>query len=266
MPALEIISFIGTAIGATLAELTTVAGDSSTIRNTALDQDILLTAAWAFNQVDGEHAIRSPELHDNTQGIRFNTTADEIKNSIPYSPLQKLFPQADLTILGAGSAVAADIEALSLLVYYNTLPGIEARLISVEDLNNRALELASLTNSIAAGTSGAYTAGERINDETDILKANQDYAILGATISAAQCTIGYSGADFGNLRIGLPGDPDNPDLTKDFFVRLAKETGLAVIPVFNSANADNLLVSILGNENAATPRINTMLARLSPAA
>ena len=263
MPALEIISAFQDDADSVLGTAAAVNGDSLTIRNAPIDADILLMAAWAFNQATGDYAIRSPELHDNTQGIKFRAVADEIKNSLPYTPLQKLFPQADLTVLGSANTATSGIQSINLLIYYANLPGIQARLISLEDLNIRAVELATLTNGIQAVDLGVRTAGEPINMDTDILKANTDYALLGATIEGSQACIGYSGADFGNLRVGMPADENTPELTKDFFVRLARATGKAVIPVFNSANADNIQIDVLGNDNTTASVIDTMLARLS---
>lgn len=263
MPALELITAIETAVDSILVDMPAISGDSLTIRNAPIDADILLMAAWAFNQSDGNYAIRSPELHDNTQGITFRAIADNIKNSLPYAPLQKLFPQADLTVLGTGDTATGDIQSINMLIYYADLPGIQARLISIEDLNIRAIELATVTNNIVTIATEGRSVPVPINGETDILKANTDYALLGATIDGSVSNIGYSGADFGNLRVGMPGDEDSPDLTKDFFVRLAKMTGKAVIPVFNSANADNLLMDVVHNETTLTTQIDTMLARLS---
>ncbi|MGR3319637.1 MAG: hypothetical protein ACUZ8O_14310 [Candidatus Anammoxibacter sp.] len=263
MPALEVLTAIGTAVDSVLTAMTAVNGDSLTIRNAPVDSEINLMAAWAFNQSAGDYAIRSPELHDNTQGIKFRAVANEIKNSLPEMPLQKLFPQANLTVLGSGDTVSGDIQSISMLIYYANLPGISARLITIEELISKAVELATLTNTITALATGQRSAGEPINSETDILKANTDYALLGATIEGSAACIGYTGADFGNLRVGFPGDENTPDLTKDFFVRLARTTGKAVIPVFNSANADNLLIDVLGNENTTESIIDTMLARLT---
>lgn len=263
MPALELITAIGTAVDSVLSAMTAVSGDSLTVRNAPIDADINLMAAWAFNQSNGDYAIRSPELHDNTQGIRFRAVADEIKNALPDTPLQKLFPQADLTVLGSGDTVSGDVQSISMLIYYANLPGIQARLISLEDLNIRAVELATLTNTMTAIVTGQRSAGEAINSETDTLKANTDYALLGATVDGSAACIGYSGADFGNLRVGLPADQNTPELTSDFFVRLARATGKAVIPVFNSANADNIQIDVVGNENTAVSIVDTMLARLA---
>src|SRR5207302_10511208 len=70
----------------------------------------------------------------------------------------------------------------------------------------------------------------------DVLKANTDYAIVGATFSATvgACTI--KGADTGNLRIPIPGLATHPQLTKDWFWRVSTWSRLPLIPIVNSAN------------------------------
>jgi hypothetical protein len=223
----------------------------------------MLLTAWGHTQTSGAFRIRAPELHDNVEGIKFVTNPDIIQPQLPYSVLQRLLPQIDLTFEAQGSGVAGDIETGALLIYYENLPGIDARLISEEDLKSRAVNVLSVENNITNGTAGGYSGEEAFNAEFDLLKANTDYAILGATADNPQAVLRYRGVDSGNLGIGLPLGEAIPDITKEFFVHMARLTGLNTIPVFNSANVDALLLDVAGNENAQATRIATFLAELS---
>src|SRR5688500_13452566 len=81
--ALELVSAQGTAIGATIAALAAVAGDSLAVRNTGTANPAKLLKAWADVQVAGTARIRSPKFHDNVQGIRVDTI---ISDPTPFLP------------------------------------------------------------------------------------------------------------------------------------------------------------------------------------
>lgn len=263
MPAIELLVGNVTAPGTTLTATTPASGNSFTIRNTAQEANIMLLNAWTFNQTAGVLRIRAPELHDNVENIRVNAEANQVQPLLPYSVLQKFFPQIDIAVELSGSGTAGDIETAALLVYYDSLPGVEARLIGADDLKTRTVNIVSVENNITNGTSGGYSGEEALNAEFDLLKANTDYAILGNIVDNPQAAVRYRGSDFGNLGIGIPADNNNPDITKEFFVHLAMRSGLSTIPVFNSANVDGMLVDIAGNENAQATKITTILAQLT---
>ena len=145
-------------------------------------------------------------------------------------------PQDPMTITIVGSATAGDIEIGHLLVAYEDLPGISGRYISPADMESRAKHILTVQATIAAGTGGGWTGSEAINAESDLLKANTDYAILGMVNRVACGAIGIRAADFGNLRVSIPGNPANPEITREWFVDLSNDFGLPLIPVFNSAN------------------------------
>jgi len=261
--ALELLAGIATAPGTTLTALTMQGGTSLTVRNAADGSKIELLQAWAKNQTAGVLRVRSPQLHDNVQGIRLNVLAADPENLLPTRPLQPLIPQDTLVAELSGSGTAGDIEIGALLVAYQDLPGITGRFIDPDELSRRAEALVTVENTISTGTSGDFTGAEALNAEFDLLRANRDYALLGFNVSAVCGAVRYRGSDFGNLGVGGPGNQTNPSALAEYFVRLSRIAGEPWIPVFNAANVANLLVDVIQDEDGADVTVTTMLALLS---
>lgn len=262
MPAMELVTATGTAIGAAAADLTAAAGNTFTVRNAELASRVRLLQLWADVQVAGTVRIRSPRLHDNVQGIRFDTVVSEVKPLLPWGFAQHLTPQDTLTVQLAGSAVAGDIETVCMLLYYDQLPSINARLATPEEIVGRIRNMVTVENTIATGVAGGYSGEEALTAEFDLLKANTDYAILGYVVDTECAAVRWRGTDTGNLGVGGPGTDDSREITSDWFVRLSRLYNVAAIPVFNAANADNILIDAVQDENGADVTVNTILAEL----
>lgn len=264
--ALEIVTGRVVAPGAALTGLTMSAGNTLTVRNAPLDSDVRLISLWVDVQAAGVLRIRSPRLHDNVQGIRFTTVPSEPKDLIPRRWFQKLVPQDLLIAELSGSAVGGDIENAAMLLYYSNLPGVDARLATVEEVLKRTVNIVTVENTIAAGAGGGYTGEEALNAEFDLLRANTDYALLGYTVSVECGAVRWRGADTGNLGVGGPGDELARDLTENWFIHLSEYLSLPLIPVFNSANKAGVLIDVLQDENAAAVTVNSIFAEIGPAA
>lgn len=261
--ALELLTGYVTAPGATLTGLTMASGNVLTIRNASIDSLIVLITAWTDNQGAGVLRIRSPKLHDNVQGIRLYTVVSEVRPLIPSWTKQKLVPQDTLIVELSGSATAGDIETACLLVYYADLPGVEARLITHEELVGRIKHIVTVENTLALGTAGGYSGEEAINAEFDLLRANTDYALLGYLVSAECACVRWRGSDTGNLGVGGPGNELEKEVTRDWFVTLSQKTGLPTIPVFNSANKAAILIDGVQDESGTDVTVTSILAELS---
>lgn len=261
--AMEVVTGFATAPSTTFTAVTMGAGNTLTVRNAPFGSKIWLLQAWADNQVAGNLRIRSPKLHDNVQGIRLHVSVSDVKPLLPYGLRQPLIPQDTLIVELTGSGVAGDIESASFLVFYEDLPGTAGRFISEDQLRQAATGIVTVENTLALGTAGGYSGEEAINAEFDLLKANTDYAVLGYIASAECCTIGYRGADTGNLRVGGPGDELGRDVTSQWFLYLARRFGAPMIPVFNSANRAGFLIDGVQDENGTDVTVTTILAELS---
>ncbi|MCH8991465.1 MAG: SDR family NAD(P)-dependent oxidoreductase [Acidobacteria bacterium] len=184
-----------------------------------------------------------------------NSVAKHIHNRYGLETLPLV---VDLT----GSGTGSDIETACLLVYYADLPGIDSRLLRVEEVMPRIRHIVTVENTLALGTAGGYSGEEAIDAEFDLLRANTDYAILGYLVDVECACIRYRGPFSGNLGIGGPGADTKRELTRDWFVRLSMDYDLPLIPVFNAADKSNVLIDGAQDENGADVTVTTLLAQL----
>ncbi len=262
--ALELVAGTVTAPGATITALAAASGQTFTIRNTLPNVDIRLIAMFANNNAAGVFRIRSPRLHDNVHGIREQVLATAPHPMIPPRPLQKLYPQDALILELSGSAVAGQIETGFFLAYYQDLPGIMARFIDPAALMARGVNLVGNEVDLTPGVGGGWTGSKALNANFDNLKANTDYAIVGATLSAAVGAIGITGPDTGNLRLGFPGVLTDPVVLQEWFVRISRLSGIPLIPVINSANKAGTTIDAAQTQAGAATNVSLTLVELSP--
>ncbi len=263
--AIEIIGGQVTAPGATLTALTMFSGNSLTVRNAKPDTPVRLLQTWVKSQAAGIFRLRSPDLHDNVQGMSWSLPADISTLLLPGVGKQHLTPQDQLIAELSGSAVAGDIEQAFLMLQYDDLPGIEGRFLTFDEFEQMACEIVTIRNTISTGTTGGWSGEEALDAEFDLLRANTDYAILGYTVSARCGAVRWRGTDFGNLGVGGPGWDGTEGRTADWFVWLAQQSGLPTIPVFNSANAGALLVDAATDENGIDTTVSTICCMLGAA-
>lgn len=265
-PALDTITGAATAIGATLAALTANAGDSFQIKNAPLNTEIWLLNFWADVQAAGIVRLRSPKMHDNVDCLRSRTRVNWLEPLLPFGHPQRLYPQDTTTWELAGSAVAGQIESAQALVYYADLPGQSARFIDGPTLRQRMKHYFGNRIAITLGTTAAYAGSRAINGDQDLLKANTDYAILGATTDVRVAGISVRGPDTGNLRVTVPGGTDILNSARAmawFFRQLSYEHNLPLIPVINSANKGATQVDCMADNNGGTANVTLWLAERS---
>jgi hypothetical protein len=252
-------------IGATATQPNTgaaaaaIAGDSLTVKNGRGRSRII--SAWGGNQVAGFQQIAFPSAHDTTRGYR---TGVAIGNSL-VMPLGMAMPvnaQELLSITIAGSNVAGDVEQAYLLMQYDDVPGMSSRLISPAQLESRVQAITTIEASLVSTAGPSYGTPEAINADSDLLRANADYAVLGATVRSDVGAVYMVGPDTANVRIGVPGLSDKHELTSQWFVLMSRAHGLPLIPVINSGNKASTLLGCSANENAGTFLVTWHLALL----
>lgn len=262
MAALELLTGFVTAPSTTQTALGMASGNSLTIRNNGGSGQIRLLQAWVDVQSAGILRIKSPNLHDDTQGIRIQTVASEPDPLLPLGVGQKLVSQDSITVDLSGSATASDIETACLLVYYEALPGIEGRFDTPDAVMQRIKHIMSVENTLSLGASGGYSGEEAINAEFDIFKANTDYALLGYTVDSECACVRWRGSETGNLGVGGPGNEASRQLTANWFMNLSRQHGLPLVPIFNSANKASILIDGAQDENGTDVTVNSIFAEL----
>ena len=261
--ALQVLSGFVTAPSTTYTAWTMGSGDTLSVRSCPEGAKIHLLNMWADNQAAGFLRVRSALLHDNVIGMTAGIVASEVYPLMSSGLGQNLKSQDLLTVEQTGSATGGDIESGSLLVYYEDASGAAARLARYQDIAGRIESYMLVTNTLASGTAGGYSGEEAINAEVDQWKANRDYALLGYLNGAECCTIGWRGPDTSNFRVGGPGMENNRNLTRNWFIELSMATGLATIPIINSANKAATLIDCTQDENGADPIVTSIFALLS---
>jgi hypothetical protein len=265
--ALEVITGFTTAPGvAAFVPLAACGGNSFQVRSADMRSKVNLLSVWAFNQVAGQLRIRSPRLHDAVNGMRWRVPALAVLPQYPHffngHFRQFLIPQDTLIVENQGSGVAGAIESASMLVYYDNLPGVSARLIGDQQLQQYGVNVTTAQAAITAIVTGQYGGGVLMNAAIQNLKANTDYALLGGATDVQATTIGVTGVDFGSLRVGFPGEPLIADVTRNWFQALAIASGLPTIPVFNSANFGGVLIDVQTNDGGGAPIVDLILVEL----
>lgn len=263
--AMEIVAGFVTAPGATLTAWTLAAGSSLQIRNCDFNKAVRLLQFWADQQALGAIRIRSPKMHDNVQGVRVTTTASDV---VPLNPLglsQRLYPQDILTVEQSGSATAGDIESGVMLIHYEDLPGSSARFITNDQLMKRGVNEIGVRSALALGTAGGYSGEVAINATDDLFKANTDYALVGYVVDVECAVVRWRGADTGNYGVGGPGNETLRHVTANWFMRLSALHALPLIPVFNSANKQGILIDGVQDENGADTNVSSLFVELAPA-
>jgi hypothetical protein len=265
--ALEVVTGFTTAAGAAFTAVTLASGNSLVVRNCPFDSRVLLLSMWSDFQVavpSGIVQLRSPKLHDNVRGLRYRIVPTEVQPLLPRRFPQPLVPQDTLILEHQGSAVGGDIETTCLLVWYENLPGTDARFLDADSLMKRGIDTVTVETSHAFGAAGGYSGEVAITSGSDLLKANTDYALVGYVCSGEAAAFGWRGADSGNMRVAGPGSDTDRHLTRDWFRGMSQDFNLPLIPIFNSANKGGILVDGVQDENAGTVILSSIFVELAP--
>jgi len=261
MPALNVVTGRVTNPGTTITALTADTGDSFTVKSFPFGSPAEIIAMWAQTATAGVFRIRSPRLHDVAQGIRLRTCTTVARNLLSPWDKQPLVPQDVLTVEGSGGSSETDV--YSFLVYYSDLPGVMAHLIGPAELEARMVNLAGMEVQVtSSATAGQYGGSTALNATFDTWKRNVDYAILGVLSDTAGCTVGITGPDTGQTRVGIPMATD-PIATYQWFPQLAVDSGLPIIPVINAANIGTTNIDCATSSTSATINFTVVVAELS---
>jgi len=247
-----------------LTSLTMNTGDTLTIR-AIIDptKNIWLLSSWAMVEAAFIFEIHSPRMHDNVHGIRVRGPAN---NALPEWSLfvpTKMYTLDTLTVQLAGTSGAGSISPMSLLVYYEDLPGIQARFTTKDDVKKRGLNLMAQEVVITGAVTGNYATAVALNSSFDFTKANTDYALLGFTVDINGGAICLRGADTGNLRVAAPGINTLPQITSEWFHRLSERTGFGLIPVLNANNKAGILLDNVTTHTGGTFNVQVHLMELA---
>ena len=259
---LEIVTATATA-PSTGAAAAAVTGDSLTVKNGKAKVRSLST--WMTIQATaGFDQLIIPSGHDTTRGYRVGHQAATTELSMPLGLAFQLQPQELMSVTLAGSAVAGDVEQWSALVEYDDLPGVNARLIRWGELRSRMESMMTIEATITSAAGPGYSGEESIDTDSNLMRANRDYALVGMTSRARVHALTIRGPDTGNMRIGQPGII-RLDTSEQWFAMLSRAYDTATIPVLNSGNRNSTLLGVATDENAGSFLVTMHLVLLKRA-
>ncbi len=246
----------------TLTNLTLNTGDTLNVRSFDNSKKAYLLNTWALVTAAGITEIHSPRMHDNVHSIRFRVAANQAQPLLPLGQPQRVYPVDALTVQLAGDNTAGRLQPQSLMMYYEDVPGISARLMKQQDVFNRCVNIFAVETTITLAVTGDYSAAVAINANFDQFIANTDYALIGYVPDIAVGSIHWRGVDVGNVRVGGPGINNLVHLTSEWFLRISDELNLALVPVFNSQNKGGILLDALMTQAGGTLNVTSVLAQL----
>lgn len=258
MKHIEMVTAAATAAATTGTAATALGGDTLMVKN---GKSIDIIAAWQTNQTAGFGQLIFPTAHETTRGFRANVPIGVNPALMPVGVRMRIEAQETLAPVIAATAVAGDVENMTLLLRYNDSPGMDARLITPDEVNRRVEKWTTIENSLASVAGPSYGTPETFIADSDLLKANRDYAILGMTPRTAVHAVYAQTPDGGNVRFGCPGVL-RPEITSQWFLLLSRAHGEPLVPVFNSAGKGNCFVGVVTDENAGTFVVDLHLALL----
>lgn len=241
---------------------TALAGDSLTIKNSAAGKKVGIAALWTKNQTAGFGQIIFPSGHDTTRGYRSESPAALVTGAIPLGVMLDVTAQEVLAITIAGSNTAGDVEQMSMLMFYENLPGITSRGITAQEAERRIEKLVTVEASIVSTAGPSYGTSEALNADSDLLLADRDYCVMGCVTRTDVMTAYMVGPDTGNVRVGVPGISTKPELTGQWFMLMSRAHGLPLVPVLNSGNRNSTQLGVTTDENAGTFIVSWLLGLL----
>jgi len=256
---IEILTASATAAATTGTAAAAVGSDSLVVKNGQGDIDII--AMWQTNQTAGFGQIIFPTAHDTTRGFRANAPVGVNPALMTLGAKMKVRAQETLAVTLAATAVAGDVENWSALMRYKNLPGIDARLMTSQQVESRTEKLTTIENSLASTAGPSYGTPETFIADSDLLLANRDYAIMGMTPRTAVHAVYAQTPDGGNVRFACPGVL-RQEITSQWFMLLSRLHGEPLVPVFNSANKNQCFIGVVTDENAGTFVVDLQLALL----
>lgn len=259
---IELLVFTATAAAVAGSAGVAVAGDSLIVKN---GKEARCLAIWADMQTAGFiQLVRQTSGHDTTRDYRVESAASQIELLTALGIPLVLAPQETLIPTISGGAVAGDVETVVMLNEYDELNGLgDQQLISWAELQKRTVNVTTMDATIAAAVGPAFaTSEETIFADSDLLKANSKYAIIGYRVRQECAAVYIKGPDTANVRVGGPGNDLQGEITSQWFAMLSRAYDRPMIPVIDTGNKGNTFVGVHADENAGNINVSFILALL----
>ena len=246
---------------AVVTSVTPNSGDSLQVASFATTSAAYLENLWASQATAGVVRVKSPQMHDQAQGLRLQSGDTQPRLLMPDGARQPLYTGEILDLAMTGGAAEVDVAAM--LLTYDDRPGIAANLAAWSEVQGRVQQLAGVeVDGTTSATAGDWNAGRAINADFNNLKAGVNYAVLGYTVSAKCAVVALQGPATGNVRLGGPGSIEAEN-TRSYFVDVAEASGKPFIPIINGSDAGATLLYLCDPATAAAVHVSLLVAQLS---
>jgi len=241
-------------------------GDSLTTANAKPGTWIRSLAMWSHLQTAAAFMkLTSQTGHDQLTG--YSEHAGGTPGLVqPLGIPMTYGPQEALSIVHSGATTAGDIDSTCILMQYEDLPGIEGRFVKWDAVSKRIVRLVTVRASVLGAAAGGYQGEETLIADTDSLKPQQDYAVLGATVASnvtSVTAVTLKGPDTANLRVGIPVLVNNRELTAQWFPVLSRAYDTPCVPIINAGNRSQTFLGVVCNENGGATPVSLILGLLS---
>ncbi len=265
----DITAFKNSLTGGAFETIAAATGESLSIRWLGAGTQVDLLDAWGGDSATKcQFSVRSPLLHDNVRGMRFAHMFNPTLSGADGAPQVYMAPywkqpyQPTDTLIVEANGTASDRVVFTQLLKYDSPEVQGARLITYAEAEARLRNVVGILVAPTGGATGDYGATVALNSSDDRLKANTDYALLGATSDLPFTTVGIFGPDTANYTIPMPGSWQL-DIQAGYFYEMSRRWSQPLIPVLNSNNKGVTFVKLADVGGAIAPNIVLQLAELA---
>lgn len=260
--ALQMISGYVTSPSAALATVTNSPTDTTAVQYFDPGAHGSIIDVWAYIAQQGVIRMKSPNFHDNVNGINLNVAAASPLSVFPADYNQPLV-QNDVIDVALADSGGGSPAGYSSLWYYDNLPGANANLFGWDEIRDRIVNIMACQVSLTlAGTAGTYEGAASLISTANQFKASTNYALLGWETTKNWQSVGITGPDTSNRRLGGPGILTNIVDNRQWFVDLAKRSRLPVIPVLNQQNMAATVVDVIDTGTVGNGDVRLIFGQL----
>jgi len=238
-------------------------GDSLTIENFIPGSRAKLLNVVSQTTDGGYHQITAPSFSDTTRGLRMLTNSNTVSVISPMDVLQDLRETETLSVEIAGSSTGVEQEVGSINILYENLPGRTGYYLNPLQLRELGMRAITVYATLPASVIGNYSATALITADSNLMRTQRPYALVGASAGSECLGIGVKAPDWSNGRILIPGNTSTPHVMVNWFKDLSKETGYPLIPVFNSGNKESITLDVAANVTGTSIRVALFLVELT---
>lgn len=262
--ALQLVSGYVTAPSAAFTAVTPSPNDLLAVNDYQPGSSAWMINAWADIDDGGTARVRSPNFHDDVNGISLFAPA-VTPSALMDGFSKQLLQKNDLLTVEIADSGGGAPSGVTMLHYYENLPGADAALFHWSEIQARLVELMTcrVAVTVGAGVAGTYEGAVGMTALQNLFKSEGIYALLGYTCSVQWQSVGITGTDTSNRRVGGPGSTPDVFDTREWFIQQANQSGLPCIPAFKTQNLQSTVVDVIDTETNGNGVIEFLFARLS---